>query len=127
MDMMNADQAAELLHMNSKRVRLLARSGKLPAARVGRRWLFSRERLEGLLGSSGPAGGRGLESLSARNHLRGEVRSIQKDGLMAEITIDVGGQPLVAVITRSSTERLGLKPGDRVLAVIKSTEVMVAK
>ena len=50
MDTLNADQAAAILHMNPKRVRALARAGKLPAVRVGRRWLFARERLEGLLG-----------------------------------------------------------------------------
>ena len=128
MEMMNADQAASLLHMHPKRVRALARAGKLPAVRVGRRWLFSRDRLERLLGEQGPLpAAAGLESLSARNHLRGRVRGVQKDGLMAEVTLDVGGQPLVAVITRSSAERLRLATGDQVVAVIKATEVMVAR
>ncbi|MBI1797451.1 MAG: TOBE domain-containing protein [Candidatus Eisenbacteria bacterium] len=113
--------------MNAKRVRSLARAGKLPAVRVGRRWLFPRERLEHLLGERPGPRALGLEALSARNHLRGRVAAIAKDGLMAEITIDVGGQPLVAIITRASAERLGLTAGDDVLAVIKSTEVMVAK
>lgn len=129
MDTMNADQAARMLHLHPKRVRALARAGKLPAVRVGRRWLFSRERLERLLGEHGdraPASF-GLESLSARNHLRGRVRAIQKDGLMAEVTLDIGGQTLVAVITRSSAERLGLAAGVDVVAVIKATEVMVAR
>jgi molybdopterin-binding protein len=129
MDTLSADQAARLLHMHPKRVRSLARAGKLPAVRVGRRWLFSRERLERLLGEHGdpaPVSG-GLEALSARNHLRGRVRGIQVDGLMAEVTLDIGGQPLVAVITRSSAERLALAPGIDAVAVIKATEVMVAR
>lgn len=126
MDTLNADQAAELLHMHPKRVRTLARTGKLPAMRVGRRWLFARERLEGLLGARTPARPLSLEGLSARNHLRGRIRALQVDGLMAEVTLDVGGQPLVAIITRASVERLGLAVGDEVQAVIKSTEVMVA-
>jgi molybdopterin-binding protein len=46
---------------------------------------------------------------------------------MAEVRIRIGDQELVAIITRSSAERLGLAPGDEVLAVIKSTEVMIAK
>jgi len=127
MDTLNADQAAALLHMNPKRVRTLARAGKLPAMRVGRRWLFARERLEGLLGAKTDARPLSLEGLSARNHLRGRIRSLQVDGLMAEVTLEVGGQPLVAIITRASVERLGLAVGDEVQAVIKSTEVMVAK
>jgi molybdopterin-binding protein len=129
METLNADQAAAILHMNPKRVRSLARAGKLPAVRVGRRWLFRRDRLERLLGAGAHPAPKplGLEALSARNHLRGTVERIQKDGLMAEITLDIGGQTLVAVITRASAERLELTIGDPVLAVIKSTEVMVAK
>jgi molybdopterin-binding protein len=127
MDTLDADQAAAILHMNPKRVRALARTGKLPAARVGRRWLFARERLEGLLGAAAEARPLTLAGLSARNHLRGRIRSLQVDGLMAEVTLDIGGQPLVAIITRASVERLGLAVGDEVQAVIKSTEVMVAK
>ena len=128
MDTLSVDQAAVLLHVHPKRVRNLARAGKLPAVRVGRRWLFHRDRIEAMLGVS-PTAPRplGLEALSARNHLTGTIRSLRMDGLMAEVSLDVGGQPLVAVITRSSAERLGLAPGDSVLAVIKSTEVMVAK
>lgn len=46
---------------------------------------------------------------------------------MAEVRIAIGDQELVAVITRSSAERLGLKVGDMAVAVIKSTEVMIGK
>ena len=46
---------------------------------------------------------------------------------MAEVRLDVSGQELVAVITRSSVDRLRLKIGDEVLAVIKSTEVMIGR
>ena len=49
------------------------------------------------------------------------------DGLMAEVQIRIGDQELVSVITRSSARRLDLVIGDQVFAVIKSTEVIVAK
>lgn len=65
--------------------------------------------------------------LSARNQLRGTVKSIKSDGVMAEVILDVGGQEVVAAITRSSVERLGLKEGDQASAVIKATEVMIGK
>ncbi len=45
---------------------------------------------------------------------------------MAEVTVDVGGQDVVAAITRGSVERLGLSQGDAVTVVIKATEVMLA-
>src|SRR5215813_10689674 len=123
MDTLTVDQAAALLHVHPRRVRSLARAGKLPAVRVGRRWLFQRERLESMLGTATETRTLGLEVLSARNHLRGRIRSMALDGLMAEVTLDVGGQPLVAIITRKSAERLALRVGDDVLAVIKSTEI----
>ncbi len=63
--------------------------------------------------------------LSARNQLKGTVKDVRMDGLMAEVVVDVGGQELVAVITRSSAERLGLRSGLQVNAVIKATEVMI--
>jgi molybdopterin-binding protein len=46
---------------------------------------------------------------------------------MAEVVVDIGGQVVVSVITRSSAEAMGLKAGDEVRAVIKSSEVMIAK
>ena len=65
--------------------------------------------------------------LSARNQLPGTVKSIKLGGVMAEVVIDVNGIEVVAAITRTSAESLGLKEGDHVKAVMKATEVMVAK
>lgn len=65
--------------------------------------------------------------LSARNQLRGTVKSVRTDGLMAEVVVTVGAVELVSIITRSSVETLGIKEGDEVAAVIKSTEVMIEK
>ena len=65
--------------------------------------------------------------LSARNQLRGTVRSVRTDAIMAEVVVDIGGQEVVAAITRGSVERLGLREGDGVTVVIKATEVMLAK
>ncbi len=127
MNTLNSEEAARLLHLNVKRVQRLAKEGKLPAARVGRKWLFRREEIESLLGCPVPASlNRGL-SLSARNRLRGTITRLVLDGLMAEVQIQIGDQELVSVITRSSAERLGLKLRDEVFAVIKSTEVMIGK
>src|SRR5262245_29806240 len=99
---------------------MLAREGKLPAVRVGRKWLFRRQEIEALLGGRAPAAEPSF-ALSARNRLRGEVVRLLFDGLMAEVHVRIGDQELISVITRSSAERLGLKVGDEVLAVIKST------
>jgi molybdopterin-binding protein len=65
--------------------------------------------------------------LSARNQLEGTVKSLLLGGVMAEVVVDVNGVEIVAAITRRSAEALGLKEGDRVKAVVKATEVMIAK
>ena len=65
--------------------------------------------------------------LSARNQLRGTITNVKLGGIMAEVTMDVGGQEVVAAITRGSVERLGLATGQPAIAVIKATEVLIAK
>ena len=65
--------------------------------------------------------------ISARNQLPGTVRTVALGQVMAEVVVDVdGGHELVSAITAESARRLGLAPGKRVIAVIKSTEVMLA-
>ena len=65
--------------------------------------------------------------ISARNSLRGTVKSVKLGSVMAEVVVDVAGQEVVAAITRSSVERMGIKDGDQVYAIIKATEVMIGK
>lgn len=66
--------------------------------------------------------------VSARNQFAGTVTQLRVDGVMAEVTmILAGGQELVSVITRASAESLGIKVGTEVLALIKSTEVLLAR
>lgn len=126
MDTLSADEAAQLLHLNVKRVQALARAGKLPAARIGRKWLFARRELEGML-SERTAGFSSAIEVSARNQLSGRITAIKADGVMAEVVVRIGEQDLVAIITRASAERMRLAVGDAVLAVIKSTEIMIGK
>lgn len=127
METLSVSQAAALLHLNVKRVQALARSGQLPAARVGRKWLFRRADLERMLGRTGQETASGAIELSARNQLRGRISALTVDGVMAEVRVAIGDQELVSIITRSSVERLRLSVGEEVLAVIKSTEVMIGK
>jgi molybdopterin-binding protein len=65
--------------------------------------------------------------LSARNQLPATVKSVTLGTIMAEIVLTIGDHELVSVITRHSAESLDLKVGDKVSAVVKSTEVMVLK
>jgi molybdopterin-binding protein len=73
-------------------------------------------------------GGSGSEELSARNRFRGVVRSVEVDGLLAKVEIDVTEPArVVAIITRESAEELGLKAGMSAAGVVKATSVMVER
>lgn len=66
-------------------------------------------------------------AVSARNQLKGEITDVVLGTVMAHITIQVGENVIESVITRRSADDLNLKKGDSVTAVIKATEVLVAK
>jgi molybdopterin-binding protein len=90
--------------------RLLAKGGGEPPAR--------------------PKGGttRGLiVALSGRNQLRGFIEEVRTDGLLAQVRLRIGDQRLTAVITADAVDELKLKRGDYALAIVKSTEVMIAR
>ena len=90
MELLNAQEAAQLLHLNVKRIQALARAGRLPGRRVGRKWLFDRRDLDQLLGRP-PATAAGLD-ISARNQLRGRIQALTIDGVMAEVLLRIGDQ-----------------------------------
>jgi len=66
-------------------------------------------------------------AISGRNQLRGVVEEVRVEGLLAQIRLRIGDQRLTAVITRDAAEELKLKRGRPALAIIKSTEVMIAR
>jgi molybdopterin-binding protein len=66
-------------------------------------------------------------TLSERNRLEGKVTEIQFGGVMAHVVVRVGKSLVESVITKRSVEEMKLKVGDKVTAVIKSTEVMLDK
>ena len=65
--------------------------------------------------------------LSARNNFTGIVKSMTLDTVMAEVVITVGGFEVVSLISRASADKMAIKVGDEVTAVVKSTEVMISK
>lgn len=63
--------------------------------------------------------------LSARNQLKGIVKEIKMGAINAKVTIDINGQMLTSVVTIDAIEDLGIKVGDEVTSVIKSSSVML--
>ena len=68
-----------------------------------------------------------IVALSGRNQLRGFVDEVRSDGLLGQVRLRIGNQTLTAVITADAVAELKLRRGDDALAIIKSTEVMIAR
>jgi molybdopterin-binding protein len=82
-------------------------------------------RFDGAL--NGPTREGSIMTLSARNHLVGTIDDIQWGDVVVHVTLRVGDHIIESVITRRSAEEMALKKGDAVTAVVKATEVMLAK
>ena len=89
--------------------------------------LLTRQQPEAKRRATATTGNESIEGLSARNRLSGFVEEVRIDGLLAQVRLRVGDQSLTAVITTDAVRALKLRRGDDALAIIKSTEVMIAK
>jgi molybdate transport system regulatory protein len=66
--------------------------------------------------------------LSARNQIQGKVKAVKTGTIMAEVVVELaGGQEIVAEISKGSVQRLKLRKGDAVTAIVKSSSVMIGK
>ena len=65
--------------------------------------------------------------LSARNQLKGRIVSVQKDGVMAEVQVEIDAGAVTAAITAGSASSLALAAGDEVTVIVKATEVLIGK
>ena len=120
---LTAAEAARALGISVDTLRRWDRSGKIAVGRdsANRRVVAAAEveRLRAPVGE---------QALSARNHFRGIVRSVEVDGFLARVEIDVTEPSrVVAIITRESVEQLGLKAGASAAGVVKATSVMVER
>jgi molybdopterin-binding protein len=70
---------------------------------------------------------KGLEAISGRNKLLGTVKDVRVEGLLAQVTLEVGDQTITSIITRNSCEALDLRIGVRAYALVKATEVMLIR
>jgi molybdopterin-binding protein len=118
-----AAEAARALGISLDTLRRWDRAGKIRVQRdSANRRVVPASEIERL------RGGQGSETISARNRFRGIVRSVEVDGLLAQVEIDVTEPArVVAIITRDSAEQLELRPGMTAAAVVKATSVMVER
>jgi molybdopterin-binding protein len=123
MQVLTATEAARALGISLDTLRRWDRAGKIRVERDGaNRRVVAASEVERLRGRQGS------DQLSARNRFRGVVRSVEIEGLLARVEIDVTEPArVVAIITRESAEQLGLKPGGSATGVVKATSVMVER
>jgi molybdopterin-binding protein len=115
-----ASEAAQALGISLDTLRRWDREGRIRTKRdAGNRRVVSAKEIERLRG-------RDDSHMSARNRFHGTVRSVEVDGLLAQVEILVT-EPIrvVAIVTRDAVEELGLAPGASATAIVKSTSVMV--
>jgi molybdopterin-binding protein len=120
---LSAAEAARALGISVDTLRRWDRDGKIRVERdSANRRVVPASEVERLRGPVGD------ETLSARNRFRGVVRSVQVDGLIARVEIDVTEPSrVVAIVTRESVEELGIRAGMSAAGVVKSTSVMVER
>jgi molybdopterin-binding protein len=122
-DVYSAREAAQALGISLDTLRRWDRDGHIRTRRdsANRRTVSAKE-IARLRGDDG------AHHVSARNRLRGTVREVKVDGLLAQVEILVTEPSrVVAIVTRDAVEELGLAPGSPATAVIKSTSVMVER
>jgi molybdopterin-binding protein len=120
---LTAAEAARALGISLDTLRRWDRDGKIEVQRdSANRRVVTAEEIERLRGAQGS------DELSARNRFRGVVRSVEVDGLLARVEIDVTEPArVVAIITRESAEELRLRSGMSAAGVVKATSVMVER
>jgi molybdopterin-binding protein len=116
-----ASEAAAALGISIETLRRWDRNGRIKTRRDhANRRVVTHAEIERLRGSQGG-------ELSARNRLRGVVREIKSEGLLAQVELDAGPYRIVSVVTREAVEELGLKPGAPATAIVKATSVMLER
>jgi molybdopterin-binding protein len=64
--------------------------------------------------------------ISARNQIKGTVVEVKKGATTSHVRVDIGGQIMTSSITNEAVDDLGIKPGGRVIVVVKASNVMIA-
>ncbi len=115
-------EAARTLGISLDTLRRWDSQGRIKTKRdPSNRRIVSAKEIERLRG-----GARAEHQVSARNRFSGTVRDVRIEGLMAQIEMVVDEPAvLTAIVTADAVRDLGIKPGNHIVAVIKSTSVMV--
>ena len=125
-------EAAKVLGISYPTIKQWIYKRKLRAARTaGGHYRIAQVELDRFLpktlGKSGVQRRTNFRRISGRNQLVGRILEVKVDGLMAQVTISIGGQQITSIITADAVREMRLKKGETAAALIKSTEVMIVR
>jgi molybdopterin-binding protein len=123
-------EAAELLGVSDDTVRRWAEAGRVASATEEGRTVITGPDLARLAESLADHPDRDrtrASAVSARNRLNGIVIKVTKDKVMAQVEMICGPYRMVSLMSSEAAEELGLEPGVRAIASVKSTNVVVER
>jgi len=131
MELLKLHEAAQLAGVSYPTLKQWIYKGKIKSVKTaGGHHRIPRSEVERLVGADKRKTRKkpvGLEAISGRNKLFGKITEVRYDGLLAQISIDIGGQAITSIITSDAARDLDLKKGTSVYALVKATEVMVIR
>ena len=124
MELLKLRYAAEILNISYPTLKQWIYRGKLQSIKTpGGHHRIERSEIDRLTRSKPRHNN--PQSISGRNKLMGTIVDLKSEGLLSQVTLDIGGQYVTSIITRQSSEELRLKKGMQAYALIKPTEVMI--
>ena len=131
MELLRLHDAAQLVGVSYPTLKQWIYNGKIKSVKTaGGHHRIPKSEVERLVGSDKRKTRKkpvGLEAISGRNKLFGKITEMRYDGLLAQVSIEIGGQTITSIITSDAARDLDLKKGVSVYALVKATEVMVIR
>ena len=129
MNLLKINEAAEMLGVSFPTVKQWIYTGKIRSVKTaGGHHRIPQEEVERIMSAKRQTEKRSpLSTISGRNKLFGTIIEVRYDGLLAQITLDVGGQLVTSIITSDAARSLDLKKGMTAYALVKATEVMIIR
>jgi len=131
MELLKLHEAAQLTGVSYPTLKQWIYKGKIKSVKtVGGHHRIPRSEVDRIVGTDKRKTRKkpvGLDAISGRNKLFGKITEMRYDGLLAQVSIEIGGQTITSIITSDAARDLDLKKGTSVYALVKATEVMVIR
>ncbi len=128
MNLLKLNEAAAMIGVSYPTIKQWIYNGKIRSVKtVGGHHRIPTEEVERILNAQRKISRTPLAAISGRNKLFGTVIEARYEGLLAQITLDIGGQLVTSIITSDAARSLDLKKGVPAYALVKATEVMIIR